>query len=141
MVHEYGAHIFRTSDSEIWEYIKQFAAFNHFVNSPIAKYKDELYNLPFNMNTFSKMWNISTPKEALEIIQEQGKSVTLPTRNLEEYAISLVGTDIYEKLIKGYTEKQWEEVVKSYLLLLCVEFRCGLFTIITILMTGIREFR
>ncbi len=106
-VHKYGAHIFRTSDSMIWEYMKQFAKFNHFINSPIAKYKDELYNMPFNMNTFSKMWNIQTPKEAEEIIRRQSKNAYKPARNLEEHAIGLVGKDIYEKLIKGYTEKQW----------------------------------
>ena len=106
-VHKYGAHIFRTSDREIWEYINQFAEFNHFINSPVARYKDELYNLPFNMNTFSKMWGIATPGEAKAIISEQSKKVILPADNLEDHAISLVGTDIYEKLIKGYTEKQW----------------------------------
>ena len=106
-VHKYGAHIFRTSDKRIWEFMNQFAEFNHFINSPIAKYKKELYNLPFNMNTFSKMWGISTPKEAIEIINQQNKYVQGTPQNLEEHAISLVGIDIYEKLIKGYTEKQW----------------------------------
>lgn len=107
VVHKYGAHIFRTSDIEIWKYMQQFAVFNHFINSPIAKYKGEIYNLPFNMNTFSRMWNISTPEEAKEIIREQSSAVSGPARNLEEHAIGLVGTDIFEKLIKGYTEKQW----------------------------------
>lgn len=107
IVHRYGAHIFRTSDKEIWEYMCQFADFNHFVNSPIARYKDELYNMPFNMNTFSRMWNIALPSEAEEIINRQRREAHRPARNLEEYAIGLVGTDIYEKLIKGYTEKQW----------------------------------
>lgn len=107
IVHKYGAHIFRTSDRTVWEYMKQFAEFNHFVNSPIARYKDELYNMPFNMNTFSKMWDIRTPKEAEEIIRKQSENVNRPARNLEEHAIGLVGKDIYEKLIKGYTEKQW----------------------------------
>lgn len=106
-VHKYGAHIFRTSDRKIWEYMQQFTAFNHFINSPMARYRDELYNMPFNMNTFSKMWNIVTPEEAENIIKQQSRAVHRPARNLEEHAIALVGTDIYEKLIKGYTEKQW----------------------------------
>lgn len=105
-IHRYGAHIFHTSNKEAWDYIKQFATFNNFVNSPIAFYKDELYNLPFNMNTFSKMWGIRTPQEAEKIISEQRKEVK-KIENLEDQAISLVGRDIYEKLIKGYTEKQW----------------------------------
>ena len=107
VVHQYGAHIFRTSDEAIWKYMLQFAEFNHFINSPIARYKGELYNMPFNMNTFSKMWNIITPQEAKDIIEKQSKDIHKPARNLEEHAISLVGRDIYEKLIKGYTEKQW----------------------------------
>lgn len=106
-VHVYGAHIFHTSDKKIWQYINQFAEFNNYINSPIAVYKDELYNLPFNMNTFSKMWNISTPAEAKKIIEEQKKEITGEPKNLEEQAISLVGREIYEKLVKGYTEKQW----------------------------------
>ena len=107
-VHVYGAHIFHTSDKFIWDYINKFAEFNNYINSPIAKYKNELYNLPFNMNTFSKMWGISTPKEAKEIIASQiaDLNITEP-ENLEEQALSLVGRDVYEKLIKGYTEKQW----------------------------------
>lgn len=106
-VHKYGAHIFRTSDKTIWEYMQQFCEFNHFINSPIANYKGEIYNLPFNMNTFSKMWNIATPKEAQEIIEKQKQSIKSTPKNLEEQAISLVGMDIYEKFIKDYTEKQW----------------------------------
>lgn len=107
-VHKYGAHIFHTSDKRVWDYVNQFAEFNHYINSPIARYKDELYNLPFNMNTFSKMWNITTPKEAKEIIEKQIKSLNIrEPKNLEEQALSLVGTDVYEKLIKGYTQKQW----------------------------------
>ena len=106
-VHKYGAHIFHTSNQEVWNYINQFAEFNNYINSPIAIYKDELYNLPFNMNTFSKMWNISTPAEAKKIIEEQKKEITGEPKNLEEQAISLVGREIYEKLVKGYTEKQW----------------------------------
>lgn len=106
-VHEYGAHIFHTSDKRVWDYIQQFAEFNRYTNSPVAVYKDELYNLPFNMNTFSKLWGIKTPAEAKQIIEEQRKEITGEPANLEEQAISLVGRDIYEKLIKGYTRKQW----------------------------------
>ncbi len=106
-VHKYGAHIFHTSNKEVWDYIQQFAEFNRYTNSPVARYKNELYNLPFNMNTFSKMWNIKTPTEAAAIIEEQRKEIKGSPKNLEEQAISLVGRDIYEKLIKGYTEKQW----------------------------------
>ena len=107
-VHKYGAHIFHTSDKKIWDYINQFAEFNHYINSPVAVYKDELYNLPFNMNTFSRMWGIKTPEEAKKIIERQRKEsgITEP-KNLEEQALFLGGKDIYEKLIKGYTEKQW----------------------------------
>ena len=107
-VHKYGAHIFHTSDKRVWEYVNRFAEFNNFVNSPVARFGDELYNLPFNMNTFSKMWGISTPEEAKKIIEEQKKDgFKEEPSNLEEQAISLVGRDIYEKLIKGYTQKQW----------------------------------
>ncbi|MDR2966338.1 MAG: UDP-galactopyranose mutase [Methanobacteriaceae archaeon] len=107
-VHKYGAHIFHTNDKEIWEYISQFAEFNRYTNSPVAIYKDELFNLPFNMNTFYQMWGVKTPEEAKKIIDKQKKeSNTDNPSNLEEKAISLVGNDIYEKLIKGYTEKQW----------------------------------
>ena len=107
-VHKYGAHIFHTSNKSVWEYINQFAEFNNYINSPIAIYKNELYNLPFNMNTFSKMWNIRTPQEAKDEIAKQiaDLNITSP-KNLEEQALSLVGKDVYEKLIKGYTEKQW----------------------------------
>ena len=107
-VHKYGSHIFHTSDKKIWEYVNQFAEFNNYINSPVARYKNELYNLPFNMNTFSKMWNIATPQEAKDIIASQiaDLNITEP-KNLEEQALSLVGKDVYEKLIKGYTEKQW----------------------------------
>ena len=107
-VHRYGAHIFHTSDRRIWEYVCRFAEFNNYINSPIARYKGELYNLPFNMNTFSRMWGIVTPKEAKERIAAQiaDLGITEP-KNLEEQALSLVGRDVYEKLIKGYTEKQW----------------------------------
>ena len=107
-VHKYGAHIFHTSNKEVWDYVNQFCTFNNYINSPIANYKGEIYNLPFNMNTFNKLWGVVTPQEAKEKIENQVKesNVTEP-KNLEEQAISLVGKDIYEKLIKGYTEKQW----------------------------------
>ena len=107
-VHTYGAHIFRTSKKEIWDYVRQFAQFNNFINSPIANYHGELYNMPFNMNTFSRMWNISTPQQAKAIIEAQRQELKAPPRNLEEHVIQLVGRDIYEKLVKGYTEKQWD---------------------------------
>lgn len=106
-VHVYGAHIFHTNNAGIWKYVNQFAIFNRFTNSPVANYKGELYSLPFNMYTFNKMWGVVTPDEAVAIINEQRKEITDEPRNLEEQAISLVGRDIYEKLIKGYTEKQW----------------------------------
>jgi len=107
-VHRYGAHIFHTSNKEIWNYINQFAEFNRYTNSPVANYKNELYNLPFNMNTFNKLWGVITPSEAIEKIEEEKKEAGIKQpKNLEEQAISLVGTTIYEKLIKGYTEKQW----------------------------------
>lgn len=107
-VHKYGAHIFHTSEKEIWDYVNRFADFNNYINSPIAVYGDELYNLPFNMNTFSKMWGIRTPKEARDIIERQRREAAVEEpRNLEEQALNLVGRDVYEKLVKGYTEKQW----------------------------------
>ena len=107
-VHKYGAHIFHTSNKKVWEYVNQFAEFNHYVNSPVAVYKDELYNLPFNMNTFSKMWRVKTPEEAQAKIEEQRAELNITEpKNLEEQALSLAGRDVYEKLIKGYTEKQW----------------------------------
>ena len=107
-VHEYGAHIFHTSNKEVWNYINKFAEFNRYTNSPVAIYKDELYNLPFNMNTFNKLWGVKTPSEAKAKIEEQlAETNIVEPRNLEEQAIKLIGKDIYEKLIKGYTEKQW----------------------------------
>lgn len=107
-VHEYGAHIFHTSNKKVWDYIQQFAEFNRYTNSPIAFYKDEVYNMPFNMNTFSRLWNIKTPKEAKAIIEKQRRENGIAEpKNLEEQAISMVGKDIYEKLVKGYTGKQW----------------------------------
>ena len=106
-IHKYGAHIFHTDYKDVWEYVNQFVEFNNYVNSPVANYKGELYNLPFNMNTFSKMWGVATPAEAAAKIAEQRKAITGEPQNLEEQAISLIGTDIYTKLIKGYTEKQW----------------------------------
>lgn len=106
-VHVYGAHIFHTNNKQVWDYVQRFATFNRFTNSPVANYKGELYSLPFNMYTFNKMWGVVTPEEAAAKIAEQRKEITGEPRNLEEQAISLVGRDIYEKLIKGYTEKQW----------------------------------
>lgn len=106
-VHRYGAHIFHTDDREVWDYINVFADFNRFTNSPVARYGDELFNLPFNMNTFHQMWGVITPNEAREKIEKQRREIAAEPQNLEEQAISLVGRDIYEKLIKGYTEKQW----------------------------------
>lgn len=106
-VHKYGAHIFHTNNKRVWEYVQQFAEFNRFTNSPVANYKGELYSLPFNMYTFNKMWGCVTPDEALKKIEEQRQEIQSEPKNLEEQAISLVGRDIYEKLIKGYTEKQW----------------------------------
>ena len=106
-VHKYGAHIFHTSNRKVWDFVNSLVEFNRYTNSPVANYRGEMYNMPFNMNTFSKMWGISTPEEAKAIIAEQRKIVTGEPQNLEEQAISLVGTDIYRKLVKGYTEKQW----------------------------------
>lgn len=106
-VHKYGAHIFHTSDRRVWEFVNSLAEFNRYTNCPVANYKGEIYNLPFNMNTFSKMWGVRTPAEAKAIIDSQRAAITGEPKNLEEQAISLVGVDIYEKLIKGYTEKQW----------------------------------
>ena len=106
-VHMYGAHIFHTNDKRVWNYITQFTEFNRFTNSPVANYKGELYSMPFNMYTFNKMWGVVTPEEAAAKIEEQKKEITGEPQNLEEQAISLVGRDIYEKLVKGYTEKQW----------------------------------
>ena len=107
-VHKYGAHIFHTSNKEVWEYINQFAEFNRYTNSPIARYKDEVYNMPFNMNTFNKLWGVFTPDEAKAKIQEELHETNIDEpKNLEEQAIKLVGKTIYEKLVKGYTEKQW----------------------------------
>ena len=106
-VHKYGAHIFHTNDKRVWDYVTQFAEFNRFTNSPVANYKGELYSMPFNMYTFNKMWGVVTPEEAAAKIEEQRKEITGTPQNLEEQAISLVGRDIFEKLVKGYTEKQW----------------------------------
>lgn len=106
-VHKYGAHIFHTSNREVWNFVNSLVEFNRYTNSPIANYKGEIYNMPFNMNTFSKMWGVFTPEEARSIIEEQRSAIKGEPKNLEEQAISLVGVDIYKKLIKGYTEKQW----------------------------------
>ena len=113
-VHKYGAHIFHTSDKKVWDYVNRFAEFNNYINSPVAVYGDELYNLPFNMNTFSRMWNIKTPAQAGEIIERQRRECAVDEpRNLEEQALRLVGRDVYEKLVKGYTEKQWGRSCKD----------------------------
>ncbi|PLT60049.1 UDP-galactopyranose mutase [Mediterraneibacter gnavus] len=112
-VHKYGAHIFHTNDKNVWDYVTRFSMFNRFTNSPIANYKGEIYSMPFNMYTFNKMWGVLTPKEAEKKINEQRKEIKGEPRNLEEQAISLVGRDIYEKLIKGYTEKQWGRECKE----------------------------
>ena len=107
-VHEYGAHIFHTSNKEVWNYVNQFAEFNRYTNSPVANYKGEIYNMPFNMNTFNKLWGVVTPKEAQEKIEAQKREYSVENpKNLEEQAINLVGPDVYTKLVKGYTEKQW----------------------------------
>ena len=111
--HKYGAHIFHTNNTEVWNYVNRFATFNRFTNSPVANYKGELYSMPFNMYTFNKMWGVVTPEEAAAKIEEQKKEITGEPRNLEEQAISLVGRDIYEKLVKGYTEKQWGRSCKD----------------------------
>ena len=112
-VHKYGAHIFHTNNKKVWNYVNKFAEFNRFTNSPVANYKGEIYSLPFNMYTFNKMWGVTTPEEALAKIVEQRKEIIDEPKNLEEQAISLVGRDIYEKLIKGYTEKQWGRECKD----------------------------
>ena len=113
-VHRYGAHIFHTSDRRVWDYVNQFAEFNNFINAPIAIYNDELYNLPFNMNTFSRMWGVKSPEEAKRVIDEQISSLDIgEPQNLEEQALLLVGRDVYEKLVKGYTEKQWGRPCKE----------------------------
>ena len=112
-VHKYGAHIFHTNNKKVWDYITRFATFNRFTNSPIANYKGEIYSMPFNMYTFNKMWGSVTPEEAISKIEEQKKEITGEPKNLEEQAISLVGRDIYEKLVKGYTEKQWGRECKD----------------------------
>ena len=112
-VHKYGAHIFHTNDRRVWEYVNQFATFNRFTNSPVANYKGELYSMPFNMYTFNKMWGVVTPEEAAAKIAAQRGEIQGEPQNLEEQAISLVGRDIYEKLVKGYTEKQWGRSCKD----------------------------
>lgn len=106
-IHRYGAHIFHTSNEAVWQFVQQFGAFNHFINSPVANYRGEIYNLPFNLNTFSRLWGIATPAEAERILERQRAEITSEPANLEEQAIRLVGRDVYEKLIRGYTEKQW----------------------------------
>ncbi len=141
-VHKYGAHIFHTNNKKVWNYITRFAEFNRFTNSPVANYHGELYSLPFNMYTFNKMWGVVTPEAAAAKIEEQKKDagITEP-KNLEEQAISLVGRDIFEKLIKGYTEKQWGRDCKDLRLLSSRDFRFVLHLITIILTHCIREFR
>ena len=139
--HKYGAHIFHTNNTEVWNYVNRFATFNRFTNSPVANYKGELYSMPFNMYTFNKMWGVVTPEEAAAKIEEQKKEITGEPQNLEEQAISLVGRDIYEKLVKGYTEKQWGVTAKSFRHSLSSVFRSGLHLIIIISMHCIREFQ
>ena len=141
-VHRYGAHIFHTSKKNVWEYVNQFADFNHFVNSPVAIYKDELYNLPFNMNTFHQLWGVKTPAEAKAKIQEQisRMHITHP-KNLEEQALALVGQDVYEKLVEGYTRKQWAESVRIFLHLLSNVCRFATFMITITLKILIRGFQ
>ncbi|WP_290711258.1 NAD(P)-binding protein [Anaerovibrio sp.] len=112
-VHKYGAHIFHTNDDAVWKYVNRFAEFNRFTNSPVANYKGEIYSLPFNMYTFNKMWGVVTPEEAAKKIAQQRQEIQGESKNLEEQAISLVGRDIFEKLIKGYTEKQWGRECKD----------------------------
>ena len=133
-------HIFHTSNKEVWQFVNSLAEFNRYTNSPVANYKGEMYNMPFNMNTFSKMWNISTPAEAKKIIEEQKKEITGEPKNLEEQAISLVGREIYEKLVKGYTENSGEETAQHFRLLSSRDFLCAIPMIITISMICTREF-
>ena len=140
MVHRYGAHIFHTNDQRIWDYVNEFATFNRYTNSPIANFNGEIYNMPFNMNTFNKMWGVRTPEEARAKIEEQRAVIQGEPKNLEEQAISLVGTDIYKKLVEGYTEKQWGRPAANCRRLLLNVFLFGLLMIITILMTVIKGF-
>ena len=139
-VHRYGAHIFHTSDREVWDFVNQFTEFNRYTNSPVANYKGQIYNMPFNMNTFSRMWNISTPEEAREIIERQRSVIQGEPKNLEEQAISLVGTDIYEKLVKGYTEKQWGRDCRDLRFLSSAAFQCAIPTTIITLTIRIRAY-
>lgn len=140
-VHKYGAHIFHTSNKEVWQFVNSLAEFNRYTNSPIANYKGEIYNMPFNMNTFSKMWGIRTPEEAKTIIEEQRKAVPGEPKNLEEQAIKLVGKDIYEKLLRVIQKSSGEETAVSCRALSSNGFRCALRMTTTISMTFIREFR
>ena len=134
-VHRYGAHIFHTSNKEVWNFVNSLVEFNRYTNSPVANYKGEMYNMPFNMNTFSRMWGISTPEEAKKIINEQRKVIRGRPKNLEEQAISLVGTPYLQKLSKGYTEKQWAETAGSSRLSSSNVFRCATPMTTTISMT------
>ena len=140
-VHVYGAHIFHTSDKAVWEYVNQFAEFNNYINSPVARYGDELYNLPFNMNTFSKLWNIATPDQAKAIIARQVEKEHIgEPANLEEQALKLVGRDIYEKLVKGYTEKQWGRSCRELPAFIIKRLPCRFITTIIISRIAIRAF-
>lgn len=141
-VHVYGAHIFHTDNRAVWDYMNQFAEFNRYTNSPVAVYHDEVYNLPFNMNTFSRLWHIKTPAETQAIIQSQIAALDIEEpRNLEEQALRLVGPDVYEKLVKGYTEKQWGGIAKNCRLLSSNDCRYGLLMTTIILTTAGRAFR
>lgn len=140
-VHTYGAHIFHTNDKTAWEYVNRFAEFNRYTNSPVANYHGELYSLPFNMYTFNKMWGVTTPQQAEAEIARQRKAAGIAEpKNLEEQAISLVGTDIYEKLVKGYTEKQWGRPAGSFLPLSSSACLCALPLTITTSTPGFRAF-
>ena len=140
-VHKYGAHIFHTSNRKVWDFVNSFVEFNRYTNSPVANYKGEIYNMPFNMNTFSRMWGISTPQEAKAIIEQQRAEITGEPKNLEEQAIALVGRDIYEKLVKGYTEKQWGAIAANFRVLSSSVFQCALLTITITLTICIRASR
>ena len=140
-VHKYGAHIFHTSDKRIWQYMQQFAEFNRYTNSPVANYKGEIYNLPFNMNTFNKLWGVVTPNEAKDKIQKQVEAYRASNpKNLEEQALNLVGKDIYEKLIKGYTENSGDIERQSFQWRLLREFRFDILMTIIISMISIKGF-
>ena len=141
-VHDYGAHIFHTDNKEVWSYVNQLTEFNGYINQVVANYKGELYNLPFNMNTFYQMWGVKTPAEAQAKISEQREAAGIKgaPKNLEEQAIRLIGTDIYEKLIKGYTEKQWDVRLRNYQVLLFAVCQLVLLLIIITLTIAIKAY-